>query len=220
MTQVRSVVRACACALVISLLAASPALAGPLLLCHPFATSGSVSLPWGTAPSWNSPDPGYDTGRLTEDVLKALDDTTSVLTHMETLRRATIYATRDARLSAGLLAAVRARADERRASSSGPLAVFDAGYLVETYRQAVQVYRWDMLSGAAKAAWAIREAPAGDGYALMREALRRAPDPEMELAASLIAPGAAADEHRRRAAAGAQPGSPLARTLAALAAER
>jgi hypothetical protein len=220
MRQVVSFLRRSTLALGASFLLSGSAVAGPPLLCHPFVTGGAESLPWGTSASWNSPDSGYATHRLVGDVVRLLDTTPSVLAHMETLRRATIYAARDARVAADLLAAVQARVDGRHAGDAGALALFDAGYLVETYRQASQVYRWDMLTGSAKAAWALRDEPSADGYALIRQALASVPDAEMELAASLMAPGAAADAHRRRAAAGAKPGSLLAQAIRAMAAER
>src|SRR6185436_11467364 len=76
---------------------ATPALAGPPFICHAFELSGSPSLPWGTntAAGWNNPDPAYDVQKLTADVTKLLTSTTPVSARMETLRRATIYASRD-----------------------------------------------------------------------------------------------------------------------------
>lgn len=220
MRQVGSLLRHSTFALVASLLLRGSAAAGPLLLCHPFPTDTAESLPWGSGASWNSPDATYAVHRLTGDVLRLLDAAPSVLARMETLRRATIYAARDARVAAMLLDALQARADRRHASDAGALALFDAGYLIETYRQASQVYHWNMLTRTAREAWTIRDEPSADGYALIRLALTRVPHAEMELAASLMAPGAAAEAHRRRAAEGAAPSSPLARVMRALAAER
>lgn len=220
MRHIRPMLPVQALTFVAALLFARPALAGPLLICHPFPTGGAESLPWGTAPTWHSTDPGYDSRRLVADVVRLLDATPTVLARMETLRRATLYAARDAEVAAALLAALQARAERHRTRTTGAWAAFDAGYLVETYRQASQVYRWDMLTAAAKAAWAIREAPAIDGYASIVQALAQTPDPGMEFAASLVAPGTAADGHRRRAEAGARPGSPLAQVMRAIAEDR
>ena len=112
-----------------------------------------------------------------------------------------------------LLAAVLGRVT----TSTGPenrLALFDAGYLIEAYRQASDVYRWNMLSPAEKSAWAIRHEPEGlDGYALVKKALELGPNPEMEFAASLMKEGPASAEHRRKAQAGAASGSLLAKNL-------
>ena len=99
--------------------------------------------------------------------------------------------------------------------SREPLGWFDAGYLIESYRQASHVYKWDMLSNAERTAWNRRSEPLGaDGYAFVRKALQLAgPNPEMELAASLMKEGPISAEHRQRAAAGASAGSLLAKNL-------
>src|SRR5262249_28090120 len=68
------------------LFAAGMALAGPPLICHPFSIGNDPSLPFGK--NWNSPDPKYDTRNLAADTLKLLDSGQSVLTRMETMRRA------------------------------------------------------------------------------------------------------------------------------------
>ena len=71
-----------------------------------------------------------------------------------------------------------------------------------------------MLNAADRSAWTLRREPQIDGYAMIAKALRLAPSPEMEFAASLMKSGAASANHRRRAAAGATAGSLLARNLA------
>ena len=88
-------------------------------------------------------------------------------------------------------------------------------YLIESYRQASHVYKWDMLSNAERTAWNHRSEPLGaDGYAFVRKALQLAgPNPEMEFAASLMKEGPISAEHRQRAAAGASAGSLLAKNL-------
>ncbi len=63
---------------------------------------------------------------------------------MENLRRATIYAARDRKAAAELMSALMKRAEA--GGSRDALAWFDAGYLVESYRQASHIYKWDMLS--------------------------------------------------------------------------
>src|SRR5687768_14261166 len=88
--------------------AATPAVAGPPFICHAFELSGSPSLPWGSAAAagWNNPDPTYDVSRLPVDVPALLTDATPVSARMETLRRATIYASRDKAVAALLLQAL------------------------------------------------------------------------------------------------------------------
>jgi hypothetical protein len=194
---------------------ASAAEAGPPLICHAFDAGTSALLPWGQGPGWDSPDRSYDVGRLTADTLRLLAVDTPVLARMENLRRATIYAARDRKVAAELMTAIMARA-EAGGGSRDALAWFDAGYLVESYRQASHIYQWDMLSPAERATWTIRTEPSGtDGYALVRKAIAiTGTSPEMEFAASLMKDGAIAAEHRRRAMAGAKPGSLLAKNLA------
>lgn len=195
---------------------AAAAEAGPPLICHQFDAGSAKLLPWASSSSWNSPDPSYDVTKLTAETLQLLSPDAPVLARMEIMRRATIYAGRDERVAAELLAAVMARAQEDSGKGRNALAWFDAGYLVESYRQASHIYKWNMLEGRAKADWKMRSEPAGvDGYALVRKALQvGGSNPDMEFAASLMKSGAVSDEHRRRAQAGARAGSLLARNLA------
>lgn len=200
-------------------LAASATLAhaGPPFICQPFETGGAASLPWSAGPGWKTPDPRYDVSRLTADTFAILQPDAPVLLRMETLRRATIYAAGNERAAAELLAAVLNRAEAAQASAKpDPLAMFDAGYLIEAYRQAGHVYHWDMLSAKEKAAWFLRAGPKHSGYTWIERALRAAgTQPEMSYAASLIATGPRARAHLRDAIAGARPGTLLARQLVA-----
>jgi hypothetical protein len=138
-----------------------------------------------------------------------------ILARMENLRRATIYAARDRKVAATLMTAIMGRAEAGNGSRDA-LAWFDAGYLVESYRQASHIYKWDMLNPAERTKWTLRTEPIGtDGYALVRKAIAMTgTSPEMEFAASLMKNGAVAAEHRRRAMAGAKAGSLLAKNLA------
>jgi hypothetical protein len=196
----KSTIRAFAIALLLALPATSEA--GPPLICHPFQTDGKSLLPWGDGTGWNNPNRRYDVQRLTADTLRLLSDDTPVLTRMENLRRATIYAAQDAKVADQLLAAVIARTQTATPSAH---ALFNAGYLIESFKQAVH-----MLSGPAT--------PKTDGYALVTRAIALAgPNAEMEFAASLMTTGETAKAHRSRAQAGAAAGSLLARNIANLA---
>jgi len=108
-----------------------------------------------------------------------------VSARMETLRRATIYASRDRAVAAGLLTALEARA---KANPNDANALFDAGFLTEAYRQASRVYEWDMLQGRSKEQWTMRSEPAGDGTKLIDAAvaLNTAQAPEMRKARQLL----------------------------------
>ena len=162
--------------------------AGPPLICHPFQTSGAELLPWGAGPGWNTPDHGYDVQRLTADTLRLLSADAPVLARMENLRRAVIYAARDKRVADQLLAAVTARVTE----TPNPVALFDAGYLIESFEQAAHIYGWKVTTA--------------DGYAMVKAALQvGGSHAEMEFAAALMTSGAASAAHLRKARASAQP---------------
>lgn len=192
---------------------ASPALAGPPLICHPFRIGNAPSLPFGDGPGWNTPLPTYDVSRLTADTLRLLTPATPVVVRMETLRRATIYAARDASVAHDLLARVMGKALAAEAEGRpDALAWFDAGYLVESYRQASFVHRSNSQEGGIRSTWTLRDELTGlDGYAWVRKAMQLAgAQAEMEYAASLMKEGPSSAEHRRRALAGAKEGSLLA----------
>jgi len=179
--------------------------AGPPLICHPFDAGAAPLLPWGPGPGWNSPDRSYDIQRLTADTLQLLTPTTPVLARMEIMRRATIYAGQDKKVAGALLKALLDRAKALPQDSRDPMPGFDAGYLIESYRQNEHSAGWNMLASAGSV----------EGYAHVRKAIQLAgQNAEMEFAASLMQQGAVAAEHRRRAIAGAPEGSLLAKNIA------
>ena len=114
-----------------TLLTARPALAGPPLVCFPFDVGSARTLPMGPN-GWHDIDRQYDVSRLIDDTIALLGPSTPVIVRMETLRRATLYAGTNATIAAALLAKLEARAAARQPDVA--LAVFDFGYLVETYR--------------------------------------------------------------------------------------
>lgn len=157
------------------LLAARPALAGPPLVCFPFDIGAARSLPMGTG-GWRAIDPSYNVANLVNDTVALLTPETPVIVRMETLRRATIYASANTAVAEALLKALQARAAGPTADA--PLAVFDFGYLVETYKQAKPIFTATM--------------PAVDtinGYQLVLKAQAIARNDEMGRAAKLIAGG-------------------------------
>ena len=197
-------------ALAIVVLFATPALAGPPLICNPFVTESGALLTWGKGQGWNTPAQSYDIKRLVADTTGVLTPDAPVLTRMENLRRATIYAMRDPAVAGALLKALMTRALQ---TTNNGHAWFDAGYLIEAYRQGEHL-RADRKS----AAWtAIDETIRVDGYGFVKKAMAMTgSSAEMELAASLMTQGAVADAHRARAAT-AGPGSLVAKNLARLA---
>jgi len=190
--------------------------AGPPLICHPFDAGSAALLPWGSGPGWNTPNTSYDVQKLTADMLRLLTPTAPVLARMENMRRATIYAGQDRRVAAALLKAVIDRAKSAVSGSKDPMPWFDAGYLIETYRQNEGTAKFNMLADSETVLSEFRSAPRGaEGYGLVLKALQFAgQNPEMEFAAFLMQRGPVAAEHRRRAVAGAPKGSLLAKNLA------
>jgi hypothetical protein len=183
---------------------ATAALAGPTLICHQFDIENARSLPW-VSHNWNlSGSENYDTRKLASDTIAILDADSTVLVHMETLRRATLFARKDPRAAKELLTRLVARADSASASDTRALASFDAGYLAEAYKQ------W-LGSGDGNPAKGM------DGYALVKKAIQlRGNDPQMEFAAALIAlegPASEQTEHAQKALAGAKNDPLLARNL-------
>lgn len=199
-----------ALALVIVLVSASPALAGPPLICHPFETGSTKLLAWGADTSnWNAALPGYNLKALTTDTVRLLEADPAVLTRMENLRRATIYAMRDPVIAQEFLKSMLGRA-----LSTTPTAAtwFDAGYVIEAYKQAKHLRPTGPFD---RSAWAaVDETLSVDGYGFVKKAIAMGgPTAEMEFAASLMTQGAASTAHRSRATASAARGSFLAANL-------
>ena len=197
-----------AAAVVLSI--ATPALAGPPLICHPFETSGGKLIAWGRGPGWNTPDRSYDIKTLVADTSAALTADAPILARMENMRRATIYAMRDPAIAQELLKTVMARA---LATTSNGAAWFDAGYLIESYKQAVHL-REDRRPELR--AWAaVDETIRVDGYNWVKKAMSMGlQNAEVEFAASLMTQGATASAHRAKAIAAAPKNSLLAKNLA------
>ena len=181
------------------------AIAGPPLICHSFDIGDAKSIPF-VSHDWNlSGSENYDTSKLANDTIAILDASQVTLVHMETLRRATLYARKDPLAAKQLLLQLMARAESSKSAvQPNALAIFDAGYLVEAYKQ-----------------WLGDQNPARkyDGYALVELALqRRKNDPQMEFAAALVAVGDSslnAQEHAQKAIDGAKNDPLLARNLSA-----
>ena len=180
------------------------AMAGPPMICHPIAIGQAQSLPWVDL-NYRKGSGNYDLSNLTKDTLAILDSDTSVLVHMETLRRATIYARQDSLVAKELIVRLHARAEQSDDNSRGALALFDLGYLAETYKQWIGRDEPNPASGV-------------DGYGLVGQAIRqRGSDAEMEFAAALITmlsgPEQDHNDHVQKAIAGAKADPLLAQNL-------
>jgi hypothetical protein len=179
------------------------ALAGPPLICHTFDIGSAKSLPWASQ-GWNlTGKETYDTSKLASDTVKVLASDSTVLVHMETLRRATLYARTNPAAAKELFNTLSAATKSVPSGAPPALYYFDIGYLAESYKQ------W--LEQDSNPARGI------DGYVLVKQALRlRGDDAQMEFAAALITlagPASAHDQHVRRAKAGAKNDPLLARNL-------
>jgi hypothetical protein len=197
-----------------------PTTAGPVLICKSYEIGAAKSLPWGGS-DWRSVKPDYDINRLVDDTMALLTQETPVITRMETLRRAVIYsvwsrvdrevnyAKRNDNAAQELF--MRLISDGKRSAAESanrkpdPLRLFDAGFFVESWKQAY-------VDGNGKKPVDF------DGYALVKQAIAlRGNDPEMEFAAALItrvrSDKTAYRAHLQKAIAGAPEGSLLARNI-------
>jgi hypothetical protein len=203
-SQSPSVHRIAGAVLLAILFFASSALAGPPLICHSFDIGDAKSLPW-ISHDWNlSGAESYDTKNLASDTVAILDSNSVVLVHMETLRRATLYARKGPAAAKQLFTKLVARADSLANSPSAALASFDVGYLAEAYKQ-----------------WMGKDEPNPahnfDGYALVKKAIQlRGNNPQMDFAAALISLNGPAAEHQdfaQKAIAGAKTDTLLQRNI-------
>jgi hypothetical protein len=173
---------------------ASPALAGPPLVCFPFDIGTAASLPWDSSSGgFKGMRSDYDLDRLNRDTIALLTPSTPILVRMETLRRAALYASANQRTARTLLDQLLARA-KASTSAGASLAEFDLGYLIETYRQLgpIAPFAGDIVKDL-------------DGYGMVRRSLdARHGDPAIAFAAALITSGRGAyADHVRMARAGA-----------------
>ena len=203
-------------AFAVTLAVAAPAVAGPPLLCHPFDIGSAASLPWNGSASWFDGKADYQLSGLVSDTEALLRADTPVIVRMETLRRASIYASRDPKVAAALLGRLSAKA--QKSNDSGhpdALAFLDAAYVAEALRQVGMI---GGVTGYKDRVAGVRDLAAKhDGWAYMKSSLAARPDdPGLLFAAALIV----ADKDRSaysalaaRARAGATRDALLARNL-------
>lgn len=137
-------------------------------------------MPWG-GNGWHALDPDYHIDHLVADTVSLLSVDMPVLVRMETLRRATVYAMENPKSAAELHARLLARADAAKETGQfGALALFDVGYLEETYKQTKSLNFGENLDGYPK---------------VLRAISLRGSDPEMEFAAALISEWPRREDH-------------------------
>jgi hypothetical protein len=161
-----------------AVLTARPAFAGPPLLCFPFEIGQARTLPMSPMDksNWHAIDRKYDVSHLVDDTLALLTPQTPVTVRMETIRRATIYASTHPQIAVTLLKKLQDRASVPEPTAG--LAVFDFGYLVETYKEAKYMFSEP-----------IRALDQIDGYQLVLKAHALQNDAAMQHAARLIVAG-------------------------------
>jgi hypothetical protein len=195
---------------------ATPALAGPPLLCHPFDIGSAKSLPWLGAKSWDEGQPGYRLDRLVTDTEALLTPSTPVIVRMETLRRAALYASTDARVAGVLIKRIISRAEASEiAGRPDALAYLDAAYIAGAFNEITMMRRareWEQRSTNAA------EVKAGlDAYGLISKSVALRPsDPAIQFAAALISSDGHRSEypaHANKARAGADNDPLLARNI-------
>lgn len=200
---------------------ASPAFAGPPLLCHPFDIGSARSLPWSGQTAWFQGKEGYNVADLVRDTEALLTPATPVVVRMETLRRAAIYASRDRAVAGELLMRLSKRIDGQ-INGSDALTYLDLAYVVGAFKE---ISGLDHATGefAGRAAYLRPLVAHLDSYELVTKSLLLRPgDPSLEFAAALIAADgnrAAYAEHARRARAGAHSDALLTRNIGHVSAE-
>jgi hypothetical protein len=189
---------------------ATPALAGPPLLCHPFDIGTAKSLPWDGTQGWFKGSADYPLERLVGDTEAILQPDTPVVVRMETLRRAAIYASQDAAVAFALVERLSLKA-------KGPdaLAPLDAAYLIAALDQVTMLEQMaEFRNRIAGVKEALRRRDAG---AFLAQAVQARPaDPSVAFAAALIAldiDRQASGVHAARARAGASHDPLLARNI-------
>ena len=90
----------------------------------------------------------YDVSRVVADTEALLTPSTPTIVRMETLRRASIYASRDRAVAERLIAAMMNRVHLADQTTQG-LALFDAGFVVEAINELEQSGRYSkQLAGS------------------------------------------------------------------------
>ena len=196
---------------------AMPALAGPPFVCHPFEIGSAPSLPWGESSNFMGMRDDYDFHRVVADTEKILTPSTPTLVRMETLRRASLYASRDRAVAEQLLTSLTTRVHAAdQAGQPDALALFDAGYVVEALSELEQ-FGIHMKSFAGLERELAGVTRSFDARSMLeRSAALRPGDASIEFAMALLTPTTERSPHLKNAQAGAKQDDLLASNLARL----
>ena len=201
-----------------ALAAAMPALAGPPFICHPFDIGSAKSLPWGANNNYLAMRDDYDVRNVVADIEKLLwvaPASTPTIVRMETLRRAAVYASRDRAVAEQLLASVMKRVHLADGNTQ-PIALFDAGYVVEALSELEQTGHYEKQLRGLEVTLAGLTRPS-EARPMLEKALALRPgDASMEFALGLISRAPESETHFKKARAASQQDALLAQNLARL----
>jgi hypothetical protein len=198
-----------------ALAAATPSFAGPPFTCHVFEIGSAKSLPWGGNDNWLGMRDDYDFHHVVADTEALLTPSTPTLVRMETLRRASLYASRDRAVAEQLIAAMMSRV--HTADQVGqPMALFDAGYVIEALSEIEQFgNHMKQLAGSERVLAGLTH-PLEARPLLEKSAALRPGDASIEFALALISRASETEAHLRKARTAAREDSLLASNLAKL----
>lgn len=184
---------------------ASPAMAGPPLLCFPYEIGAAKSLPWGSDAFKKSES--YDASKVIDDAMALLKVEKSTLVRMETIRRAALYIGKDSGRAHVLVTRLLDVAKEMEAAGTPNAgAWFDCGFAAATLAQ--NGCHVKGLPTAEKGAV---------GSAQIKKALGMTPnDAAMHFGAALVfmeGERDASNKHMKRALELVEAGSDLARSM-------
>jgi hypothetical protein len=202
---------------VAALAVALPALAGPPFVCHVFDVGPAKSLPWGPSNDFMAMRDDYDFRHVVTDTEALLTPATPTLVRMETLRRASIYASRDRTLAEQLITTMMSRV--RAADQAGhpdALALFDAGYVVEAMSELEQFgLHMKAFAGLERVLAGITRSYESRPL-LERSAALRPGDASIEFALGLISRAPESERHFQKARVASAQDALLANNLARL----
>jgi hypothetical protein len=194
---------------------AMPALAGPPFNCHIFEIGSAKSLPWNGGNNWLGMRDDYDVRHVVADTEALLSPSTPVIVRMETLRRASLYASRERAIAEQLIAAMMSRVNSA-AQARQAIALFDAGFVIEALNEVEQSGSYTkLLAGSGRELVGLTNP--NDGRALIQKSLALRPgDASIEFALGLVSRSPESEGHFQKARTGAREDDLLASNLAKL----
>jgi hypothetical protein len=157
----------------------------------------------------------YDVHHVVADTEAVLTPSTPTLVRMETLRRASLYASRDRAVAEQLIAAMMSRVHAAEQSGQA-IALFDAGYVIEALSEIEQFgNHMKQLAGSERVLAGLTHSLEARPL-LEKSAALRPGDAAIEFALGLVSRSPESEAHFRKARAGAAQDVLLANNLARL----